>query len=121
MTPRRREARGLKQPRNVFEVCVTRAGLRRGLVVSTFIVQWATVEGILGRELGSGAVTAAVAEYREHWLEPERTVWQRLEWFREVFPDLRTPSPIAAALRERGRDRLTVADLRSVPLTALVG
>lgn len=108
-----------RQPRNVFEVCVQRAGLRRGLVVSTFIVQWATVESIVGRELGDGAVTAAVAEYREHWLEPERTVWQRLEWFRETFPDLATPSPITAALRGSGRDRWTVSDLRRVPLTAL--
>lgn len=59
--------------------------------VQTFISQWAMASQAMGEPI------ADVREYAEWWRMPQSTAYRHLAQFRELFPELETPQPIADA------------------------
>jgi hypothetical protein len=66
--------------------------------VLAFVVAWAVVREELGRE-------PTVEEYAEWWREPERTAYDQLETFREVFPGARYPGAVLDRLQGASVER----------------
>lgn len=77
-----------KQARTLIEVAVARAGLMRGSRVTKFVTEWTLVVQAVGHPI-------TLAEFAEWWSEPMSTAYRRQAQFREVFPELETPQPIA--------------------------
>lgn len=96
-----------------MEVCIARGGVRKGLRVATFICQWTMAQQSLGR-------VPMVREYSRWWREPERTTYKYLSEFREIFPELETPAPIATAAIEGAGERWTIKDVGRLPLGVAV-
>jgi hypothetical protein len=80
-----------KRPaRTIFEVCVARGGVWKGAKVQTFIAQWTIASQALGRPI-------TLAEYGEWWKDSRATIYRRQAEFRDLFPTLDSPQPIADA------------------------
>lgn len=77
-----------KREPTILDVCVAKKGIYKGGRVATFIVCWCIASNALGREI-------TLEEYREWWKESERTAYREQARFREVFPQLANPQPIA--------------------------
>ena len=86
-----------RQPRTIMEVCISRAGVLKGARVASFIASWAIASQALDREI-------TLEEYADWWNENERTAYRHQASFREVFPHLATPQPIANAAKAMNRD-----------------
>jgi hypothetical protein len=56
-----------------------------------------------------------MTEHIAYWKSRDRTEWRYLAEFREIFPELATPAPIAAAAIARGEELSGIADLAHVP------
>jgi hypothetical protein len=100
-----------KRPaRTVMEVCVARAGVMKGARVQAFISCWVIASQRLGRPI-------TLADYADYWKENERTAYREQARFREVFPGMETPQPIAdSVIRELGDQ---AADVGLLPATLL--
>lgn len=68
--------------------------------MQAFIAQWAIASQSIGRPI-------TLAEYAEWWREPERTAYRHQKQFRELFPSLDTPQPIADAAIARAEQWLS--------------
>lgn len=68
---------------------MAKGGIRKGLRVCTFIGQWTIAQHQLGHE-------PTTEEAAAWWKEAERTWYDRLREFREIFDLADTPGPIAA-------------------------
>jgi hypothetical protein len=77
-----------KREPSIMEVCIARKGVLKGSRVCSFIVSWCLASQALGREI-------TLEEYREWWRESERTAYRHQADFRQVFPHLPNPQPIA--------------------------
>lgn len=75
----------------LIELCVDRAGFRRGARVMAFVIAWGRVRDDLGR-------TPTVDEYAEWWRQPVRTAYEEQERFREAFPELTNPDRLLDAM-----------------------
>jgi hypothetical protein len=84
-------ARSYVPVRSLIEVCVGRGGPMKGARVGSFIAAWAIASHAMGH-----AIT--LDEYRDWWCESERTAFRHQANFRELFPHLHTPQPMADAL-----------------------
>jgi hypothetical protein len=62
----------------------------KGARVQAFIAQWTIASQSIG-----GPIT--LAEYADWWREPRSTAFRHQAQFRELFPELETPQPIADA------------------------
>lgn len=91
--------RGKDRPVSLIELCVDRAGYRRGGKVMAFVVAWQKAEQDLGRR-------PSVEEYAEWWKQPRRTAFNELEYFREAFPEFAYPDE----LLEQGQRSATAID-----------
>ena len=85
---------------------MAKGGIRKGLRVCTFIAQWTIAQQQLGHE-------PTTEEAAAWWREPERTWYDRLREFREVFELADTPAPIAAAAIAQSEQRLDRGDVGS--------
>ena len=101
----------------ILQRCVAKGGVMKGTRVMTFVALWSIAEREEGREL-------TIEEYLRWSREPRRTVYRRQAEFREVFPEFRTPHPLAlvvadqvAALRDR---RGRVPESRLLPALSTV-
>lgn len=88
----------------VIEVAVRKGGIRKGLRVTTFIAQWTIAQQQLGHE-------PTTEEAAAWWKEPERTWYDRLREFREIFDLADNPAPIAAAAIASTEARLNRDDV----------
>lgn len=81
---------GMKQRRDatIMQVCYAKHGILKGARTCAFIAQWTMASQGLGRQITR-------EEYAEWWKESERTVYRELARFREAFPALNNPQPIA--------------------------
>ena len=62
----------------------TKVGVRNGVKVAAFLVQWGTVARRKGRE-------PSIAEYMVHWKCSEATYYRELRLFKKVWPDEKSP------------------------------
>ncbi len=95
----------------LLELAVSRGGIFKGARAATVIASWAIAVRRLGHELGEdegGHQTAAIREYSAHWRHGERTGWNDLRRFREVFPEEQSPARLAAIVNETA-DVLTMS------------
>jgi hypothetical protein len=99
----------------VIDVCYARHGTLKGARVAAFISQWA----IASRARG-GPITSD--QYAEYWCESERNVRRHLARFRETFPELHTPQPIADGANARTDEWLARGwrGLGELPVSGLV-
>jgi hypothetical protein len=74
--------------RTIYELCVARGGLIKGTRVQAFIAQWAIASQAVGHPL-------TLLEYQEWWNLSHGAAYREQARFRELFPELRTPQPIA--------------------------
>lgn len=104
-----------RRVQTLLEVAIQRGGTRKGLRVATFVSCWAITSRSLGR-----AIT--LDDYREWWRESERTAYRYQAEFRELFPELDTPQPIADVAIARASDALDrgVAGVGSLPASLLL-
>lgn len=77
-----------RAPRTVMEYCVARGGVWKGTKTASFIAQWTIASSSMGKPI-------TLAEYAEWWRESRATAFRHQAAFREIFPDLETPQPIA--------------------------
>lgn len=73
---------------SLLEHAISKVGVYKGARVCAFIVQWTIASNALGREI-------SLAEYAEWWREQERTAYNHQREFRQAFPPLQTPQPLA--------------------------
>lgn len=95
----------------MLEYSVARAGFIKGARLAEFIATWA----IASRSLGRSITTEDLVE----WWEPavsRRTAYYRLSDFREAFPELESPQPIADLLLARVDADVSANRLASVEL-----
>jgi hypothetical protein len=100
-----------KRPaRTIMELCVARGGVWKGSKVTAFIAQWAIASQAMERPI-------TLAEYGEWWKESRATIYRRQAEFRELFPGLDSPQPIADAAIARADEWLSrgVEGLGSLP------
>lgn len=71
-----------------MQVCAAQKGVLKGARICSFIACWCIASQALGRSI-------TTEDYAEWWKESERTVYRWQAEFREVFPHLSTPQPIA--------------------------
>ncbi len=81
-----------ERPITLIELCVDRAGFRRGAKVMAFVVAWGRVRDDLGH-------TPTVEQYAAWWKQPIRSAYEEQEKFRVAFPELSTPDPLLDAMR----------------------
>jgi DNA-binding transcriptional ArsR family regulator len=99
-----------RAPKTILEVCLARAGVMKGARVQSFISLWSMASQRLGRPI-------TVTDYAEYYGESERNVYRHLRSFREVFPSVDTPQPIADAVIAQAEDRVygKVGDVGLLP------
>jgi hypothetical protein len=85
-----------REPR-LIDVCIARGGVRKGVRVQTFITAWTVASQAMGRPI-------TLDEYAEWWKHSRATAFRHQAAFREVFPALDTPQPIADVAIARGRE-----------------
>jgi hypothetical protein len=95
-----------------LEVAIAVGGYRKGGRVGLYIAQWTIAQRQLGHE-------PSVEEAAAWWKEPERTWYHRQAEFRQVFPGLGTPAPIAAQVIADYDGRLGKGD--ATPVIAYLG
>jgi hypothetical protein len=83
--------------RTVAEVCTARAGVLKGARVQAFICSWTIASQAMGKPI-------TLDEYAEWWRESRATSFRHQARFREVFPHLETPQPIANAAMLRSSE-----------------
>jgi hypothetical protein len=74
--------------RTVVELCIARGGVMKGARVQAFIAQWTMASQALGKPI-------TLEEYREWWRVSHGSAYREQARFRELFPELATPQPIA--------------------------
>ncbi len=97
---------------SLLELCVGRGGLRKGMRVCSFIIEWAICSGALGRE-------PTVVEFIAWWKAKDRTVWLRLAEFRGIFETEQTPQVFVPALGTDLGDVGRHADSTTAALAAM--
>ncbi len=97
---------------SLLELCVARAGLRKGMRVCSFIIEWAICAGALGRE-------PTVVEFIAWWKCPTRTGWHRLAEFRATFATTDTPQVFVPALGPELAELGRSADSTAAALSAV--
>lgn len=70
----------------------------RGAKVQTFIAEWTIASQAMGQPIED------VRDFAEWWRMPQSTAYRQLAHFRDVFPELRTPQPIADAAIDRAEE-----------------
>src|SRR4051794_11070263 len=104
-----------KRPaRTVLEVAVARGGIVKGTRVTTFVAQWTMASSMLGRPIG-------IEEYSEWWKEPRSTAYRHQRRFREVFPELETPQPIANRAIAKQREKIAEKGVGAVGDLSIAG
>jgi hypothetical protein len=78
----------------VADHCIHHLGMLKGARLASFIASWAIASQSLGREI-------TLEEYAEWWKESMATAYRHQRAFRQVFPHLSTPQPIANAAQQR--------------------
>jgi hypothetical protein len=78
----------------VIDICIQRAGLRRGPFIAEFIATWAIYDAERERSGQAPSVDAFSMWWRER---TPRSAYKRLASFREAFPEYSTPSDMAVA------------------------
>lgn len=76
---------------------IERGGILKGARAAEVIMSWAIAEQKLGHQLGGGELSAAIREHAEFWRQTERTSWNELRRFHEVWPKSEEPSPARLA------------------------
>lgn len=101
---------GRRAPKTVMELCIARAGVLKGARVAQFIAQWTIATQSVGHPI-------TLEEYAEWWHESRATSFRHQARFREVFPMLDTPQPIANAAMARASEWQTqgVAGIGQLP------
>jgi hypothetical protein len=79
-----------RRPVTIAETCIARGGVMKGARVQAFITSWTIASQAMGKPI-------TLDEYAEWWREPRSTAYRHQARFREVFPELQTPQPIANA------------------------
>jgi hypothetical protein len=79
-----------KRQATIADVCIARGGLMKGARVQGFIAAWTIASQSMGKPI-------SLDEYAEWWREPRSTAFRHQARFREIFPELQTPQPIANA------------------------
>jgi hypothetical protein len=74
----------------VAEFCVARGGVLKGGRVQAFIAAWTIASQAMGKPI-------TLDEYADWWRETRSTAFRHQARFREIFPELQTPQPIANA------------------------
>lgn len=80
----------------LIELCVDRAGFRRGSKVMAFVIAWGRVREDLGR-------APSIEEYAEWWKQPRRTAFDEQKFFRAAFPELDSPAALLDAMDRQDR------------------
>lgn len=85
----------MKKDRTVtlIELCVDRAGFRRGAKVMAFVIAWGRAREALGR-------SPYVEEYADYWKQPHRSAWREMEYFKQAFPEFDRPDPLLDAMAD---------------------
>lgn len=83
-----------QEPTTVLALCVARGGVIQGARVQAFICQWTMASQGLGREI-------TLYDYMDWWRVSQPTAYREQQRFRRLFPDLKTPQPIADVAIER--------------------
>lgn len=107
---------------SLLAIAVQRGGLRKGSRAAVTVVSWAIAEADLGRPLGEpegGHLSAAIREYAKWWKVTERTGWNDLQRFSEVFNEEKTPARIALMMRDIADGRARREVLIGQPVFAL--
>jgi hypothetical protein len=101
--------------RTLLEVSVARAGVRQGMAVTKFVTEWVIASQALG-----GPIT--LHEFADWWKEPRSTAFRRQAKFRQVFPELETPQPIAdLVLADRAEKAASgVSGVGQIPVSAVL-
>jgi hypothetical protein len=74
--------------KTVIEVCIARGGIVKGARAQAFIAQWTIASQAVGHPI-------TLEEYRDWWRMSHGTAYREQARFREVFPGMTTPQPIA--------------------------
>lgn len=100
--------------RTIAELCVARAGILKGARVQAFIASWTIASQSMGKPI-------TLEEYADWWKESRATAYRHQARFREVFPGLETPQPIANVAIARGREWADrgVDGIGSLPASAI--
>jgi hypothetical protein len=77
----------------LIELCVDRAGFRRGAKVMAFVMAWGSARDALGH-------SPAVEEYADFWKQPYRSAWREVATFKEAFPELDRPDALLDAMAQ---------------------
>lgn len=85
-----------RKPKTWLELAVTNAGFRQGIRAMTFVHLWGVAREALGHE-------PSAEELANWWNSPERTIYREQAAFRQAFPTLETPAPIADNPENRRR------------------
>jgi hypothetical protein len=80
-----------REARTLLEVCVARAGLRKGALIAEYIIEWTLCTADVGHEPSANEVA-------QWWKASERTAWRRLAAFKAAFPEFDNPAPLARQL-----------------------
>lgn len=97
---------------SLLELCVDRGGLRKGVRVCSFIIEWGICAGAMGRE-------PTVVEFRDWWNAKNRTVWHRLAEFRGIFDTDETPQVFVPALSTELADLGRSADSTNAAIAGM--
>lgn len=80
-----------------MELCIARGGVLKGARVMAFIAQWTMASQSVGHPI-------TLDEYAEWWRETRTTAYRHQREFRELFPGMKTPQPIANAAIARAHE-----------------
>lgn len=96
-------------------MCLAKLGMWKGSKAASFIAAWTIASQAMGRPI-------TIAEYSEWWKEPLSTAYRHRALFREVFPDLQTPQPIADAAIVRADEWMSrgIAGFSQLPVEGLI-
>jgi hypothetical protein len=86
----------------------------KGMRVTTFITQWTLASSMLGHPI-------TLDEYCDWWNENERTAYRHQAQFRELFPELETPQPIANRAIARRREKIAEKGVKGVGDVSIAG
>lgn len=104
-------SRTRRPPRTLLEICVTRGGSLKGGRVGAFIAQWAMASRSMGHSI-------TLDEYADWWCESRSASFRHQRLFRELFPHLDTPQPLADALIRAYDDELFRRGVKGLLLEA---
>lgn len=100
--------------RSLLAIAIERRGVVGGARVLAFMVGWAQARAELAEDWPRDGVEAQIRAYSKWQRVTERTGWNELVRFREVWPDERTPSRLLDEVHGRWQTAGGVADLGAV-------